>query len=463
MLNILFVGFGAVARATCVLWNRILKLPIVSIVVIEPRDIPMELLQDLCENIEHKKIALTKRNLARVFGSIKTRLDLVIDLSINVDSVSVMKYFSPRGVPYISTAVETWGDEPTWAGPTGDPRKDAKEMIERSLAYKQQQIKAMFLPGTTTMLIDHGMNPGMISHFVKRVLNHIAIGTFGDRIGEIPVEKYPDDHRNGPYYAAIAKLAGITSIHCTEHDTQKPIVPRPKDVFFNTWSPKGFYEEATDPVQVGWGSHERPIPGMVRWHGMAFLPARGMDMKAMGMQLNRSKGKAVSYVMSPGYLIPHSENSTITNYLTAGDYRPSTYYVYRPSEMATESLDEIRQHHYKFQPRWHVLPDEEISEGYDWIAAWLFGRDRDYYGYTIVSKDQIKKYNQLLNTTTIQVACGVLSGIDWILRHPNMGAVWPESVDTDRVFQLTDGYIGAVIFSTHPKKITSVLGELINI
>lgn len=451
ILTVLFIGFGAVATATTIIWPQILKtVKVRRLIAIEPRDLPRDVIRDLTDDVHHIKLALTRRNFKKTMAGLDAeRIDLCIDVSIGVNSVAVMTWCTARGIPYISTAVEDWEDELTWSGATRGPAA-TKDIIERSLAFKQAQIRAKFPRGGPTLLIDHGMNPGLISHFIKRGLEvnrrQLIPGV------DLGIEKMPDDAVNGPYYAAIAKALGVETIHCAEIDTQEPIKPRPADVFINTWSPKGFYEEATDPVQIGWGSHEQPIPGMIRWRGMAFLPRRGMDVQVktyLGMKQSATDKKILVPYWVDGRLIPHSENSTIPDYLTLGAYRPSMYYVYRPSPICEGAFTEIAAHEYKFQPRWHVLRADEIKGGSDRITATFICRDRIMtYGLTLSDADA-KKITHVANATTIQVAWGVCTGIDWLLANPGRGATWPESVNTDRVFDLVAPLIGDDIIGDH--------------
>lgn len=455
-IRVIFIGFGAVARCVSIMWNRILPHVVIEhAVIVEPRDVNFE---DYLPGIprKHIKQGLTKANYARVLDKVSAdfQSNFMIDLSVNVDSVSLLQWCSENGIRYISTAIEDWANYPTWRGgyKTIAERTD---MTKRTLAYKQDVIRALFPRGTVTMLIDHGMNPGMISHFTKDALGRIALGQHKEISKKIRTKPKParDEMDLASYYAGIAQELGLEVIHCAERDTQEPIVPRGPGEFINTWSCKGYYEEATDPAQVGWGTHERVYPmNSVRLHFETVLPSRGMDTFARSYE--PFHGELI------GRIVPHGECSTLSTYLTVNshtrgrrDYAPSMYYVYNSCPASQQSLDEVKLNKYKFLQSWHVLEGREIKSGMDSVGALLMFKDKpSFFAGTMITAEQAMMISPLVNATTIQVACGVLSGIDWVITHPNLGVVWPESVNTDRVFELTKKYLGVITYTTVPFK-----------
>jgi homospermidine synthase len=155
----------------------------------------------------------------------------------------------------------------------------------------------------------------------------------------------------------------------------------------------GFAEEALDWVQVGWGTHERPLPSqLVPSEGpvnQVFVPMHAMEMVMSSY---------VPHESIKGMCIPHGEADTITEHLTVYDatakqnagesqnaqgnnvtkavYRPSVYYVYQCAQVAMESLDEMRKEGYIPQSSYHVLtPDDEGLRGEDRVGVLLMFED----------------------------------------------------------------------------------------
>ncbi len=97
--------------------------------------------------------------------------------------------------------------------------------------------------------MDHGANPGLISHFVKQAIVDIASraikdGKF-DNVIASEISSLLDKARNKidtrNTFAQLAMKLSIKVIHCSERDTQ--ITDKPKQVgeFVNTWSVEGKY------------------------------------------------------------------------------------------------------------------------------------------------------------------------------------------------------------------------------
>ena len=70
----------------------------------------------------------------------------------------------------------------------------------------------------TTCVVDHGANPGLISHFAKQGLVDIARRMIADKIVKDPerTKRLIKDQD----FAQLAMETGVKVIHCAEHDTQ---------------------------------------------------------------------------------------------------------------------------------------------------------------------------------------------------------------------------------------------------
>lgn len=494
-MHVVFIGYGAVARCVTVMWHKILPNgpKATQFTIIEPRDVPFER-YIACEGnansqratthpeipCEHIQLGLTRENYRDVLDSILS-IDLIIDLSVHVDSLSIIEYCHARGLNYISTALEDWDDYPSWKGTIDD-------ITQRTLAYKQYQIMDKYPAPSATMLIDHGMNPGLITHFVKRALVELAAangikcdrksgGSSGDSsdsssdINTTPgwpwgwflgggavtresagIPTSANDYVNASCFASIAQQLGLQTIHCSERDTQITNKRITADTFTCTWSPIGFYEEVTDPSQMGWGTSESTLPpDAIRYESELFLPTRGIETFARSYE--PFGGELV------GNVVPHGESSTIVNYLTIGTsrtnatYRPSMYYVYNSCPAAMQSLANLKVRNYDMMPNFHVLESQEIISGYDSVGAlMLFDVRNSFFSGTSIDNKFAKTISPYINATTIQVACGVLSGVDWIVRNPNEGICWPESVPYERVFELSGAFLGDITCKEVPWK-----------
>ena len=132
------------------------------------------------------------------------------------------------------------------------------------------QLRSELGPESPTAVVDHGANPGLVSHFVKRALLELHRALRGG-------STHPASRED---WATLARDLDIKTIQISERDTQVSSLPKAVNEFVNTWSIEGFYEEGTAPAELGWGTHERrlpkhahtPIGGPGKWRPSARLP-----------------------------------------------------------------------------------------------------------------------------------------------------------------------------------------------
>src|SRR5262249_44096821 len=143
----------------------------------------------------------------------------VLDLAWNIGCTDILQWCHDHGVLYLNTSVELW-----------DPYADAATTppTERTLYVRHMAIRAMMerwgARGPTAVL-EHGANPGLVSHFTKVALRDIA--------GVLLSKELPAARRRGVEaalttgdYARLAMLTGTKVIHISERDTQ--VADRPK-------------------------------------------------------------------------------------------------------------------------------------------------------------------------------------------------------------------------------------------
>ncbi|MEM7489579.1 MAG: saccharopine dehydrogenase NADP-binding domain-containing protein, partial [Pseudomonadota bacterium] len=246
---VVMIGFGSIGRGTLPLLERHLDYDRESFVVIEPAEAGCAELR--ARGIPHRQVALTPENYRQVLDDLVTPgKGFVVNLSVDTSSLDLMRFCRARGVPYIDTVVEPW------AGFYFDDAPNA-ERTNYALRQKVRDEKAAD-PGGTTAVSCCGANPGMVSWFVKAALLRLAEDT--DRAAA------PPDDRAG--WARLMQSLGVKGIHIAERDTQARRLPRPRDVFVNTWSVEGFIAEGFQPAELGWGTHETWFPEAGRRHGI---------------------------------------------------------------------------------------------------------------------------------------------------------------------------------------------------
>jgi homospermidine synthase len=99
----------------------------------------------------------------------------------------------------------------------------------------------------SSAVVDHGANPGLISHFVKQAIVDIAEKAVKENKYDPDTAKQiaqllaatKNEGQRKISFARLAMILGIKVIHCSERDTQ--IANRPREIgeFVNTWSVEG--------------------------------------------------------------------------------------------------------------------------------------------------------------------------------------------------------------------------------
>jgi homospermidine synthase len=250
---------------------------------------------------------VTEENLGSLLGQHLSAGDLLIDLAWNIDCGEILQWCHDHGVMYINTSVELW-----------DPYAGAehKPPTERTLYWRHMNLRRLIAgwsePGPTAV-IEHGANPGLISHFTKHALLDIAARALEEKKFAGAQAESIAQHAKAQAFNHLAHELGVKVIHCSERDTQ--ITDRPKEVdeFVNTWSVEGFREEGTTTAEMGWGTHEKELPPLAYEHPDG--PRSQICLARMGINTF-----VVSWVppdhLIVGMVVRHGEAFTITEKLT---------------------------------------------------------------------------------------------------------------------------------------------------
>jgi homospermidine synthase len=439
--RILFLGFGAVARCTIpVLLDHMTVDPRkVTIMDFEPNDAALRPWVE--RGMTFVKDRVSPENLASLLGKYVGRGDLLIDLAWNIDCCEIVQWCHDNGVLYVNTSVELW-----------DPYASAGDAhpTSRTLYWRHMNLRRMVSrwtePGATAVL-EHGANPGLISHFTKHALLDIAnkaladgkfTGAQAERIGQ---------HVKDQAFNHLAQQLGVKVIHCSERDTQITTQPKEVDEFVNTWSVEGFREEGTTTAEMGWGTHEKELPRLAFEHPEG--PKSQICLARMGMNTYVASWVPPNHHIV-GMIVRHGEAFSITEKLTVWEggkaiYRPTVHYAYCPCDTAIASLHELRGNDYKLQSRIRIMTDE-ISSGADILGALVMGHP--YQSWWCGSDLSIEESRRLVphqNATTLQVAVSVVAACLWMLENPRRGMCVPDDLPHEFVLGISKPYLGNFI------------------
>jgi homospermidine synthase len=440
--RVLVLGCGSVSQCLQPLLLDHLRMDFSKLTILDFEDNRAHVKATLEAGASYVQKKITRQNLATVLGKYVGNGDLLIDLAWNIDCGEIIQWCHDNGVLYVNTSVEEW-----------DPYLDAEAHppTTRTLYARHREVReqvAKWKKGAPTVVVEHGANPGLVSHWTKVALLDIAEAILRTKrlTGKAGVARKAALERAlaDRDFAALAMHTGTKVIHISERDTQ--IADRPKEVdeFVNTWSIEGFYEEGIAPAELGWGTHERMLPAGA--HTYDYGPASQICLSRAGMDtLVRSWVPLGGEIR--GMVIRHGEALTITEALTVWDgdrpiYRPTVNYAYLPTDAAIASLYELRMRNLVMQPKLRIMSDEIIS-GRDELGVLLMGHDLT--SWWVGSQLDIEETRRLVpgqNATTLQVAASVLGAVSWMIRNPRRGFNVPDDLPHDEVLAVAGAYLG---------------------
>lgn len=425
--KLVMVGFGSVGQAMLPLLLRHIDITPQQITIVSANEDGKIAHEFGVEFVLH---CLTDADYLSILEPRLDEGDFLLNLSVDVSSLALIKMCWRRGILYLDTCIEPW---------LGGYDNPSLTLSQRS-NYALREAVLSFRPDRRsgpTAVLTQGANPGLASIFVKQALLSVAADN------DIAVAK-PVSYED---WADLALRLNIRTIHIAERDTQTTAQRKQRDEFVNTWSVVGFVAESLQAAELGWGSHERHWPADAARHGF------GCDAA-----IYLSRPGAATYVRSwtpcagayRGFLITHGESISIADHLTLRDkaqviYRPTVHYAYHPCDDAVLSLHELAGKNWHLQSRQRILRDD-ITDGMDELGVLLMGNDRGVYWYgsrlTIQQARRLAPYN---SATSMQVVAGILGGLVWAMRNPSAGIVEPDDIDYESVLEIAKPYLGELV------------------
>jgi homospermidine synthase len=425
--RLVIVGFGSIGQGVLPLLLRHIRMTPSQITIVTAEERGRAEASAL--GVRFVIEPLTRDNYARVLAPLLGVGDFLLNVSVEVSSVALIEFARERGALYLDTCIEPWPGG--YTDPALSPsRRSNYALRESALALRRGS------EGAPTAVVTHGANPGLVSHFVKAALLHLAVAT--------GTQAAPKERAD---WAALAERLSVKTIHIAERDTQVSSIPKDPGEFVNTWSIDGFVGEGAQPAELGWGTHERHFPPDGARHDFGGGAAIYLNRPGAGTRVRSWTPLEGPY---HGFLITHSEAISISDYLTARDggaarYRPTVHYAYHPCDGAVLSLHEFAGKNWHLQPRKRLIMDE-ITKGIDELGVLLMGHAKGAYWYgSRLSIEEARKLVPYNNATSLQVTAAVLAGVVWALENPRRSIVEPDEIDHERILEICRPYLGEVV------------------
>jgi homospermidine synthase len=438
--RVLVLGCGSVAQCTVPLLVRDLPIDPQRVTIVDMVDNRARVADSIAAGVGYEQLQITPANLDELLSARVAAGDLLLDLAWNIDNPTILQWCRDHGVRYLNTSVEVW-----------DPYDDlaATHPLARTLYTRHMDLRRMMARWDDnrgpTAVLEHGANPGLVSHFTKQALTEIAVRMLHEGVaGDVPaLELALADEA----YNVLAMLTGTKVIHVAERDTQITDVPKQVDEFVNTWSVDGFYEEGIAPAEIGWGTHEKRLPPNAYVHH-GYGPCNQICIARPGMETWVRSWVPAGEIR--GMIVRHGEALTINEHLTVwGDdgnplYRPTVHYAYCPSDAAISSVLELRMRNWQMQSRQRILNDEIIG-GSDELGVLLMGHPfRSWWTGSLLSIDETRAIVDHQNATTLQVAGSIIAAVTWMIENPEEGVRVPDDLPWREVLKVASRYLGTM-------------------
>ena len=378
---------------------------------------------------------ITRDNLDSQLSKYLKAGDFLLDLAWNIDANTILQWCYDHGVLYLNTSIEGW-----------DPYIDGanRHPLERTLYYRHMRMREMRSTWTkkgATAIVEHGANPGLVSHLVKKALVDIATKGLQDKKVSSDVESALTEER----YNDLAHLLNVKVIHISERDTQVTNRPKQWGEFVNTWSVEGFYEEGIAPAELGWGTHEKTLPVNAYEH-----PTGPKNQIAIAQPGATTWVRSwVPHFEIQGMVIRHGEAFTISDHLSVwrdnkAIYRPTVHYAYCPSNEAIVSMRELQMLNWELHKNQRIMNDE-ITAGDDRLGVLLMGHPyKSWWTGSLLNIEDSRKLIPGQSATTVQVSSAVYAAVAWAMQNPNAGLLVPDELPWREVLGYAEKYWGGI-------------------
>jgi homospermidine synthase len=430
--RVLVLGAGSVSQ--CVLPLLIEHLvDAKQITIADMRDNRSRVSDAITAGATYVQDQLTRENMDQFLSKYLSAGDFLLDLAWNIDANEIIEWAHDHGVIYLNTSIEEW--DPYSAGSTRNP-------TERTLYWRHMKLRKLtdtWGGKGPTAIVEHGANPGLVSHLTKKALFDIATRAIKDGKAAAGVA----EALAAENFPVLAQKLGVKVIHIAERDTQISDKPKLLNEFVNTWSVEGFYEEGIAPAELGWGTHEKTLPVNAYEHPTG--PKNQICIAQPG---------ATTWVRSwvpkmetTGMVIRHGEAFTISDHLTVWDgdkavYRPTVHYAYCPTDAAIASMRELEMRQWNLTENQRIM-NEEIIDGDDRLGVLLMGHAyKSWWTGSLLNIHDSRKLIPKQSATTVQVASAVYAAVAWAMANPNAGYRVPDDLPWREVLAFAEKYWG---------------------
>lgn len=407
---------------------------------------------------------VTRDNFKEVFGKYLSSGDLLIDFADTVGTRDICEWCAEKNIMYINTGEADWPDHWYSIFEENELKNGLKEKYLRMVEANKYPI-----------VLHHGNNPGLVSHFVKAGIEYIVNTQFKKD------KKLKSLIKNNEFNE-VAKILGLKMIHVNDIDLQEVKDEYSDKLLFSTWCTDSFWFEMLSEATINIGTHEK-IDFEDECNFVDF------DKGFLEFKKLAADKKCRTYYPNgefEGFLVPHEETVSIAKSLEVEEdgkvvYRPTVMFLYLPCVYATNYFKSAKVNEYpnpdpdkpmdcenpdgKTIIRGYVYPEnfeivykEKITAGTEYVGVLLMGDNFEpvWVGNRVETSFLYKsKKGSYWQTPTITpVAMSALAAVCWMLKNKEKGGIYfPDDImDYKYIIKTAEKYISKTIYKTFSKK-----------
>lgn len=407
---------------------------------------------------------VTKENFREVFEPYLKSGDLLIDFADTVGTSDICGWCAERNIMYINTGEADWSDN--WYSIFTEN--------QRKIALKQKY-------GNNTsankhpIVLQHGNNPGLVSHFVKAAIEYIVHTQFKK-------EKHLNSLIKTGKFNEAAQALGIRMIHVNDMDLQQVKEDAGKNMLLNTWCIDSFWFEMLSEAAINIGTHE-----IIDYENECnFINSEKGFLEFKKIAAEQRCRTYYPGGEFEGFLVPHEETITIAQSLEVREnnqavYRPTVMFLYSPCSYACNYFRNAKVNEYptpdparpfdcenkngktiirgyEYPEKYKIVYQENIAAGTEYVGVLIMGENFDpvWVGNRVEAsflyKD--KKHSYWQTPTITPVAMSALAALCWMIKNKEKGGIYfPDDIpDYKYILNIAERYISKTIYKTFSKK-----------
>ena len=442
-------GFGAVGKSFFEKVSKEIKFDKNKYFVISRDKHEYTFFLELGGNMGNFIVAdINRENFKKIFSKYLDEGDLLIDFADSVGTKDFIEWCANKNIMYLNTGETDWSDN--WYNIFDENLK--KNELRNQLKQKSNVNKH-------PIVLQHGNNPGLVSHFVKAGLEYIVKKQFKNN------KEYHELLKENRFNE-LAKVLDLKEIHVNDNDYQEIKDKFDEDKLYSTWSVDSFFFEMLSEATAVIGTGEK-----LDYEKDGFLEFKDLAIDKVG-KTYYPKGKF------EGFLVPHEETITIAKSLEVKNgeeviYRPTVIFLYSPCDYAVRYLEKARVNNYlhpdknkpqddnisiirgfKYPKRDEIVYKENIKRGTEYVGVLLLGSKFNpvWVGNRIkknfLYKD--KKASFWQTPTITPVAMSALAVTCWMIKNKDKGGIYfPDDIkDYKEIIKFAEKYISKTIYKT---------------